>query len=85
MMCMRNCSLLYSYFVEIEDKPQTFSSTEGVGSVQRIKMKKRDNKQCLLDTPAGSMIKDSYQSKKVREKYAYTKAMVLFRITKGNN
>ena len=44
---------------------------------------KRDNKQCLLDIPAGkqSIIKDSYQNKICI--YIY-KAIALFRITKGS-
>ena len=36
--------------------------------------------------PEGKSIKDSYQNAKSRrKKYAYTKAMALLRITKGNN
>ena len=49
---------------------------------------KRDNKQCLLDTPRRVTVNNKRlisKCKKPEKKYAYTKAIALLRITKGNN
>ena len=49
---------------------------------------KRDNKQCLLDTPRMVTVNNKrliLKRKKAEKKYAYTKAMALLRITKGNH
>ena len=52
-----------------------------------LKNKKRDNKQCLLDTPRRVTVNKKESSKhKVKEKICiYTKAMALLKITKGNH
>ena len=54
----------------------------------KAQMKKKDNKQCLLDTRGRVTVNNKRlisNHKKSEKKYAYTKAMALLRITKGNN
>ena len=55
---------------------------------EAVKNEKRDNKQCLLDTPHRVTVNNKRlvsKCKKSEKKYAFTKAMALLRITKRNH
>ena len=61
-------------------------STHNIGFYEEISKMKKDNKQCLLDTPRRVSVNNKNCIKTQSEKkYAYKKAMALLRITKGSN
>ena len=69
------------------DHSQKVMQRVEVQSQRKKKNEKRDNKQCLLDTPHRVTVNNKRlisKCKKPEKKHTYTKAIALLRITKGN-